>query len=153
VKSVQKSVVLFALLAISLSFNLLFLLRTTVYAPFSSYVVWNVPTTLSAHSYLFSSMFDTFEMSVTLNANSSVYVYVFTPTEYVWFQTNSASPPSYAAFYSGKYIHFVWNLSEGCGGYLWVVYNPSAHTVLITPYVVATYHPSTAPTGVCAEKD
>ncbi|PSN94596.1 hypothetical protein B9P99_01575, partial [Candidatus Marsarchaeota G1 archaeon OSP_B] len=72
-KSVQKSVVLFALLAISLSFNLFFLLRTTVYAPFSSYVVWNVPTTLSAHSYLFSSMFDTFEMSVTLNANSSVY--------------------------------------------------------------------------------
>jgi hypothetical protein len=140
-----------AVLAVSLSVNLYLGARLETGEPFGQKViVWNVPATIKPHSYLFSSMFDTFKMQVELNSNSSIYVYVFTPTEYVDFQENSANAQKWEARFSGSVISFDWNLSTGCAGYIWVVYNPSSQAVLVKPYVTAVYDPAQSPTGVCA---
>jgi hypothetical protein len=144
-------VALIVLLAASLTVNLYLAVRLGSGEPVGQKVtVWNVPATIKPHSYLFSSMFDTFKMQVQLDSNSSVYVYVFTPTEYVDFQENSANAQKWEARFSGNIIDFNWNLSTGCAGYVWVVYNPSLQTVLVKPYVTAVYDPAQNPTGVCA---
>lgn len=115
-----------------------------------TFVVWDVPTTIGPKSYLFSTMFDTFTMNIRLEANSTVYVYVFTPSQYVQFYESGGAAKNPVAWYSGETIEFTFNLSRGCAGYVWVVYNPSNHPISVKPYVTATYSPSNEPTGVCA---
>lgn len=115
-----------------------------------TFVVWDVPTTIKPKSYLFSTMFDTFTMSIRLEANSTLYVYVFTPSQFVQFYESGGAVKNSVVWYFGETIEFTFNLSRGCAGYVWVVYNPSDHPVSVKPYVTATYSPSSQPTGVCA---
>ncbi len=112
--------------------------------------VWNVPAVVKPHSYLFSTMFDTFKMHIHIDANSTVYVYVFTPSEYVAFYDSGGSVRSSVEAFSGEAISFTFNLSTGCAGYVWVVYNPSNSAVLVQPDVTAVYSPSSQATGACS---
>ncbi|MEM3670715.1 MAG: hypothetical protein QW767_03110 [Thermoprotei archaeon] len=139
-----------AALILSLGLNVYFILlyeRGGVRG--ESFVVWNVETNVQPGKYLFSTMFDTFRMHIALSANSTIYVYVMTPSQYAEFQS-TGKPVGYVAKYSGDKINVEWNLSTGCAGYLWIIYNPLPVTVAVKPDVVATYSPSPNPTGACA---
>ncbi len=113
-------------------------------------VVWNVPATVKPGDYLFSTMFDTFKMYIDIRANSTVYVYVFTPSEFADFYESGGAVRNPVQSYAGESISFTFNLSTGCAGYIWVIYNPSSAPVVIKPYVTAIYSPSSQATGVCS---
>jgi len=136
-----------ALLLVSVFLN--FYLITQIVHP-RPLVVWNVPATVEPNSYLFSTMFDTFKMSINIRANSTVYVYVFTPSEFVDFYESGGAVRNPVQSYAGDSISFTFNLSTGCAGYIWVIYNPSNTPVVIKPYVTAVYSPSSQATGVCS---
>lgn len=146
------TLLLVAAVTLSVMVNLVFLIqydRGGVRG--GTFEVWNVPTTVKSREYLFSTMFDTFRMSVTLHSNSTIYVYVFTASQYAEFQS-TGHPYSYVAKYEGVNVVFTWNLSTGCAGYVWIVYNPLPTTVEVRPDVKAIYDPSPTSTGVCASQ-
>ncbi len=116
-----------------------------------SLLVWNVPADVTPHSYLFATMFDTFRMSINLRANGTLDVYVFTPTQYAAFEQNGGRPSAYVGYYSGSQISFEWNLSTGCAGYVYVIYDPGSTVLQIVPHVTATYSPSSVSTGICSQ--
>lgn len=149
-KKVMRLLTAVALVLLALSLSLNVYLIETLWRP-HPLVVWDVPATIGPKSYLFSTMFDTFVMNIYIRANSTVYVYVFTPTQYAQFHESGGAIRNAVASYSGETIRFSFNLSRGCAGYVWVIYNPSDLPVSVQPYVTATYSPSRSATGACAQ--
>ncbi|MEM0120041.1 MAG: hypothetical protein QW688_01180 [Thermoprotei archaeon] len=141
-------IAMFAMLLVSVALNLVFVSQLTHPKPL---VVWNVPATITPNGYLFSTMFDTFKMYIDIHANSTVYVYVFTPSQFAEFYQSRGAIRSAVQSYQGTTINFTFTLSTGCAGYVWVVYNPSSSPIEVKPYVTAAYSPSAQATGVCSQ--
>ncbi|MCL4372787.1 hypothetical protein M1384_01850 [Candidatus Parvarchaeota archaeon] len=112
--------------------------------------VWNEPTVLSADSYSFLTIPDTFKVHMVYNASVSTNFIVMTNQQYVEWVTTKQLNNNYVAIQTGKNISLWFNESTGCAGYVAVIESISGSAVAISPDEKILYDPATSPTGACA---
>jgi len=118
--------------------------------------VWNVPVQLYPGEMGFGAMFDAFDNHLILNSSQPITLAIMTPWEYGSLYNCASTTYNYssclsanATVYRGSHINVWFNLSEGCAGYVYVIYSDSDNPAYIKPDVSAHYNPAAKITGVC----
>jgi hypothetical protein len=111
--------------------------------------VWNEPSYVSANSYSFLTIPDTFKVHMEYNATVNTSFIVMTNQQYVDWVTTKSLKNNYVSITSGRNISSWFNLSTGCAGYVAVIESLNGQAVAIHPDEKILYDPASAPTGAC----
>lgn len=111
--------------------------------------VWNEPSFLSAGSYSFLTIPDTFKVHMEYNATTDTRFIVMTNQQYVsWANTKNLN--NNILIETGRRISVWFNQSTGCAGYVAIIESVSGAAFTVTPNEQILYDPASSPTGACA---
>jgi len=113
-----------------------------------SIVIWTIPQTIPSHQRKYWELLDTFVNHIALKTNATANVVVVDLGNYV----NLSQGKTYFAVYNstGTSFNYEMHLSQGCGGYVLVIFNRNEKLLLVTPNITATYAPTPFLTGNCS---
>ena len=118
--------------------------------------IWQRNASVKGRGYLEMGLLDTFDNHIQAQADTNITIAVMTIDQYsilradVFYGLNH--PYNTTAFYNGTRINFWFNQSEGCSGYIYIIYR-NDHTLRgfnVSMNTTAVYNPASNQTGVCA---
>ena len=111
--------------------------------------IWTLHSTIPAGPNRWETweLLDTFDNHVHVQTNATAQFMVMSIDDYV----NFATGKPYTAIYNSTGTDFNEDvtISQGCGGYVFVILNLNPSPVTVIPDVTATYAPTPFVTGVC----
>jgi hypothetical protein len=119
-----------------------------------TFVLWNVPITVAGNSWAAETVPDTFDLTVDIRASPPVYAFFLTVQQFACWSTNSC-PLDPTTRRTGRVQYGArikvenFNLAEGCGGWVLVIYNERDQPSRLTGTISATRNPADQPTTGC----
>ena len=110
--------------------------------------IWSRDQTIPPGQWISWDLLDTFVNRIQVSTNATAEYIIVDQGNFVRLAQNGAYVPvvdnTTTAFSYTAYV------SQGCSGYVLVIYNHSSHPILLEPNVTATYAPTPFLTGECS---
>jgi Tfp pilus assembly protein PilV len=113
----------------------------------TSIQIWTRTAIVEPGSWTSWALLDTFVNHIQITSNATAEFIIVDLPNYVNLAQNRAYVP--IAENSSTSFSYTARISQGCSGYILVIYDHSSHPILVTPNVTATYAPTPFLTGQC----
>lgn len=118
-------------------------------------MLWNVPLDIKPRGFAVETVPDTFNLTARLDSRSTpIYAFFMTVDQFACWSTNACpvadTARETAHVQHGFSIHVKnFNLGEGCGGWVMIIYNQTEVRAHITGSTSVTRNPAAHPTKGC----
>jgi hypothetical protein len=119
------------------------------------FVLWNAPFDIKPRGFAVETVPDTFDLTARVHSRSTaVYAFFMTVDQFACWSTNACpvadTARETAHVQHGYSIHVKnFNLGEGCGGWVMIIYNQTEVPAHITGSISVTRNPAAHPTTGC----